>query len=92
VDKFLAGECIGILEGLSVMAYDAVFDTSRACVPDNVTLGQMAAIVVSWFDRHPEDWHRNFKATALFAMHDAWPCKYPRMPSTGCPQPSQSHE
>jgi hypothetical protein len=75
-DQFLQGECIGILEGLSVMAsdLDPMFVVSRSCAPDNATLARMAAIVIRWFDQHPERWHEDFRADALLALHDAWPC------------------
>ncbi len=75
-DQFLQGECVGILEGLSVTAsdLDPMFVVSRSCTPDNATLSQMAAVVVRWFDQHPERWHEDFRALALLALHDAWPC------------------
>jgi hypothetical protein len=75
-DPFLQGECVGILEGLSVMAsdLDPFFVVRRSCTPDDVTLVQMAAVVVRWFDHHPERWHEDFRAATLVALHDAWPC------------------
>jgi hypothetical protein len=75
---FLQGECVGIIEGLAVTASDldpTVFVISRSCAPDNATLGQMATVVVHWLDQHPERWNEDFKALALLALHDAWPCK-----------------
>lgn len=75
-NPFLQGECVGILEGLSVTAplLDPIFVVSRSCAPDDVTLAQMASVVVHWFDQHSERWHEDFRALALLAMHDAWPC------------------
>jgi Rap1a immunity proteins len=78
-DPFLQGECVGILEGLSVFASDldprpGYHMFSRSCPPDNATLAQIATVVVRWFDQHPERWHEDFRADALFALHDAWPC------------------
>jgi Rap1a immunity proteins len=75
-NPFLQGECVGILEGLSVTAsqLDPTFVASRSCAPDDVTLAQMASVVVHWFDQHPERWNEDFRALTLLAMHDAWPC------------------
>lgn len=75
-NPFLQGECVGILEGLSVTAtnLNRMFAVSVSCVPDNATLNQIAAVVVRWFDQHPERWHEDFRASALLALHDAWPC------------------
>jgi hypothetical protein len=71
-DHFLQGQCVGIIEGLTVMASDAAyFESSRSCVPDDATLIQMATVVVRWLDRHPEDWHKDFRSLTLFALHDA---------------------
>jgi hypothetical protein len=74
---FLQGECVGITEGLAVLAPDLGpgFVISRSCMPDDVTLGQMATVVVRWLDQHPERWHEDFKALTLLALHDAWPCQ-----------------
>jgi hypothetical protein len=76
-EPFLQGECVGILEGSSILSGDLapVFVYNSSCVPDEVTLSQMAAVVVRWFDQHPERWHEDFRALALLALHDAWPCK-----------------
>ncbi len=51
------------------------YRAGRACVPENVTLEQMTALVVRWFDQRPEEWHLDFVALALSALHDVWPCK-----------------
>jgi hypothetical protein len=75
-NPFLQGECIGILEGLAVTAseLDPSLVASRSCTPDDVTLAQMASVVVHWFDQHPERWHEDFRTNVLLALHDAWPC------------------
>jgi Rap1a immunity proteins len=75
-NPFLQGECVGILEGLSATAsnLDPFFMVSRSCAPDNATLAQMAAVIVWWFDQRPERLHEDFRALALHALHDAWPC------------------
>ena len=77
-DPFAQGECAGILEGLSVTASNldpAIFVVSRSCTPDDVTLAQITTVVVRWLDERPQRWHEDFRALALLALHDAWPCK-----------------
>jgi hypothetical protein len=46
----------------------------RSCLPDNVTVEQSIAVVVRWFDRHPQSRQENFMWVAMSAMHEAWPC------------------
>jgi Rap1a immunity proteins len=76
-EPFLQGECVGIIEGLAVMASDLApsFVVSRSCVPDDATLAQLTTVVVRWLDQHPEIWHKDFRPLVLLALHDAWPCK-----------------
>jgi hypothetical protein len=71
------GECVGILEGLSMLApyLDPAHLASRSCVPDDATFGQLTTVVVRWLDQHPQRWHEDFRSLALLALHDAWPCK-----------------
>jgi hypothetical protein len=64
------GRCGGILIGLGYATHHY-----GACVPDNATIGQIARIVVTYIERQPERWHEDFRALALEAMRDAWPCK-----------------
>ena len=73
---FLAGECVGVLEGLSLLARDLTpgFEIISSCVPENATLGQMATVVLRWLDQHPARWHEDFRSLALLSLHDAWPC------------------
>ena len=73
---FLQGECVGVLEGLLATAslLDPKFVVSRSCMPDGATVAQIVTVVVRWFDQHPERWLEDFRASALLALHDAWPC------------------
>jgi hypothetical protein len=77
-DPFTQGECVGILEALAMTATDldpAAFVISRSCAPDDATLPQVTAVVVRWLDERPQRWNEDFRALALLALHDAWPCK-----------------
>jgi Rap1a immunity proteins len=73
-EPFRQGECVGLIEGLAINASDLPFAGSRSCAPENVS-AQLTAVVVRWLDQHPQRWHEDFRALALFALHDAWPCK-----------------
>jgi hypothetical protein len=73
INPFLQGHCIGVIEGLAMMTYDSPL-VQRSCVPDDVTVAQVAAMVVRWFDQRPELWHRDFRASVITALHDASPC------------------
>jgi hypothetical protein len=75
LDSFLQGECVGIIEALAIYAQDFRFESSKSCMPDDVTLGQMTTTVVRWLDRRPQRWNEDFTAPVLEALHDAWPCK-----------------
>ena len=46
----------------------------RSCLPDSVTVEQSVAVVVRWFNRHPQSRQENFMWVAMSAMHEAWPC------------------
>jgi hypothetical protein len=46
----------------------------RSCLPDSVTVEQSIAVVVRWFDRHPQSGQENFMWVAMSAMHEVWPC------------------
>ena len=74
-EPFRQGECVGLIEGLVINASDLPFAGSRSCAPENVTVAQLTAVVVRWLDQHPQRWHEDFRALALFALHDAWPCE-----------------
>ena len=73
-EPFLQGQCIGMIEALATFAVNLPFKTSQSCPPENATIGQLTAVVARWLEQHPDRWHQNFTALALFALHDAWPC------------------
>ena len=61
------GPCIGYLEGL---AY-----TKDFCQPNEVTIGQVVAVVIKYIEARPERMHEHFGVLALEALKAAWPCK-----------------
>jgi hypothetical protein len=72
---FDQGHCVGLIEGISVFANQLPTWSWRACVPDDVTVHQVTTVVVRWLEARPQLWHRNFKALALQALSETWPCK-----------------
>jgi Rap1a immunity proteins len=48
------------------------------CLPERVTTGQMAQIVIRDLEKRPEVWHKDFIELAADALHRAFPC-----PKTG---------
>ena len=74
-NPLLQGECIGVIEALATFANNLPFETSRSCPPEDATIGQLTRVIVRWIDEHPQRWHEDFLALALFALHEAWPCK-----------------
>jgi Rap1a immunity proteins len=78
INPFDQGKCVGILQGLVMLSRELdpkKYEVGRTCPPGDVTLGQMTAVVVRWLDQRPQEWHEDFGALALNALHDAWPCK-----------------
>lgn len=77
-DPFRQGECVGIIEGLAVVASDmasvSVFAGIGSCPPNDITVAQLTTVVVRWLDQHPERWNEDFMPLVLLALHDAWPC------------------
>jgi hypothetical protein len=46
-----------------------------AAVPEQVTIEQALAVVVSYGETHPKERPLPFTVLVLDALHDAWPCK-----------------
>ena len=46
-----------------------------ACVPPDVTGGQLAKVVAKYGNDHPQELHLQGAAFILKAFDDAWPCK-----------------
>jgi hypothetical protein len=70
-DLHLLGDCVGTV---STMFYfgETHFEI---CAPNGATVGQAVRVVTLYIDRRPERMHENFKAIALEALQQAWPCR-----------------
>ena len=75
--SFDEGECLGNLEAIMHLSDIISVDNKGPdfCIPDGVTVRQMAKVVVNFLDRHPEQLHRPFSWSAHRALMDVWPCK-----------------
>jgi Rap1a immunity proteins len=66
-ETFELGMCLGVLKGLHYLSQDV-------CIPSALSLGDIASVVSSYFDAHPEQLDRDFRELSLVAMRSAWPC------------------
>ena|SRR5438034_3801508 len=67
---FAAGRCIGLMQGLGFASR-----LLGACPPDEVTVAQRARAAVTYVEARPDRMHEDFRALAVEAMREAWPCK-----------------
>ena len=67
---FAAGRCIGLMQGLGFASR-----LLGACPPDEVTVAQRARVAVTYVEARPDRMHEDFRALAVEAMREAWPCK-----------------
>jgi hypothetical protein len=67
------GVCFG--EFTVLAAVGSALPDQAFCLPERVTLGQMAQIVIRDLEKKPERWHENFVSLAIDALHRAFPCR-----------------
>jgi len=74
--NFMAGLCLGYIRGIST-ATDAFLATDNQfiCYPDNVSMGQLRDVVVSYIKRNPSLRHETATLLYMKATTEAWPCK-----------------
>lgn len=81
-DAFMAGRCIGYLEG-GLTGLELANDAAKKmkppvalgfCLPDKVTNGQMARVLVSYLERNPARLHEPTLGLYLRALVEAFPC------------------
>jgi hypothetical protein len=85
VDAYFNGDCFGIVLGVRrtlgmVRAAEKDGDGKLgpylcADIPPNVTLKQMVNVVIRYAEMHSADTHEDFGYFAIFAVHEAWPCR-----------------
>jgi len=75
------GLCVGYIVGVSDALASGTTNLPvlifgwRACIPKNVTIGQVTDVVTKWLREHPQD--RHYLATGIVAeaLAKAFPCK-----------------
>ena len=70
------GHCFGMIEAylqLSSQLSPRYFPAH--CIPEAVTFGQMAKVVVRYLDQHPEQLHLMATLVIAKATHDGFPCR-----------------
>jgi hypothetical protein len=50
----------------------------RACIPRDVTGGQLVRVVVAFADKHPDILHLRLSALTVLALVSTWPCPQAR--------------
>ena len=72
-----AGECLGMMHGMieTLPILEQLQLAERTiCVPERVTNGQLAQVVIKYIEANPANMHRSFVAQAFMAFLEAWPC------------------
>jgi hypothetical protein len=76
-DAFHGAECFGYLKGFFdgyKLAEIRNSDSDSYCLPDNVTMSQVARLVVKTADEHPEMGHHERWRLIDYALRSTWPC------------------
>jgi hypothetical protein len=70
-DVFMAGRCMGLIEGITFMAGATDF-----CPPTNeVTYNQSTLVVIAYIEARPQRMHEDFRLLAIEGLKNAWPCR-----------------
>lgn len=62
----------GKYQGYIIGTYDAF--SLFMCPPKNVTVGQISAIVIDYFNKNPKQWHLPASSLVQSALFEAFPC------------------
>lgn len=73
------GHCFGMIEAYLQLASELSPRYFPAhCLPEGVTIGQIAKMVVKYLDQHPEQLHLPATLVIAKVAHDAFPCRAKR--------------
>ncbi|WP_420920896.1 Rap1a/Tai family immunity protein [Aeromonas veronii] len=64
----------GVYSGYVIGVHDA-FDSVLFCTPENVTAGQVTAVISKYMKANPELWNQPADAIIVEALKKAFPCK-----------------
>jgi hypothetical protein len=69
------GICLSYIAGIYDTMHKNELYGYKACLPTNVTIGQIKDITVSWLQRNPQ--YRHYVASSLVAtaLYEVFPCK-----------------
>lgn len=74
--------CFGFIRGtLDAVTLTLGYDKNHSladfetCIPEEVSTGQQAKVLLKYLDAHPEDLHMFGSSLVLLAMRNAFPCK-----------------
>jgi hypothetical protein len=63
----------GVVDTVDIIAL-AAGGKGGFCIPDGVTRGQTARVVVAYLKAHPKDLHTNGSILIMVALADSYPC------------------
>lgn len=69
------GVCAGEIEALNWLAPGQLEPSLRSCVPDGVSVPQMAQAVVAFIDKNRDRASEPFEGLTLEALASVWPCE-----------------
>ncbi len=76
--SMLGNFCSGVVHGLAGVGQYLSPLEWQSCVPANSTAQQLARVVITYIEAHPQRMHEDFRRLTLEAFHYAWPCKSSR--------------
>jgi hypothetical protein len=65
-----SGYCLGLVDGLSA----ETVALGIACIPEQVTKGQIERVVLKYLQDRPQDLNLGAQMLAIKAIGTAWPC------------------
>ena len=83
--SMMAGVCIGVVRGIAEAAMTT--DALGVCLNPRASLNQLIAVVVRYFDEHPDELEERGSLLVLRAFQDAYPCQ-----ETAAGSPSRAPE
>jgi hypothetical protein len=64
----------GVFDTHGLLAAAEVIPRPFYCAADNVTVGQITAVVGKYLKENPDKWSMNASTLTMKALHDAFPC------------------
>jgi hypothetical protein len=71
-NTYKSNTCLGYIAAISDIVQ---FFDSNICMTEDMSLGQVRDVVVSWLTRKPQHRHDNASGLVFAALAEAFPCK-----------------